>query len=226
LRATSLFYIQGSRWPISTVERCRLFGQLPSTPRIERVGTSRQELGKWSDDVSPDGGLLLFHNTSPRGYDIGTLALAQGDQMKEFLATPFNEVQGRFSPNQRWVAYASDESGRFEVYVRPFPSASERIVISTGGGMQPEWRRDGKELFYLSADRKIMAVPVTTGAERFTAGTAQALFAVEVGEASAPYPGDYAVSGDGQRFLVNSVVNELTRETLTVQTNWTSTLEK
>jgi eukaryotic-like serine/threonine-protein kinase len=69
-------------------------------------------------------------------------------------------VQPRFSPDRRWVAYASDESGRFEVYVRAWPAAADRTPISVGGGMQPEWRRDGRELFYLSADRKIMAVPV------------------------------------------------------------------
>ncbi len=142
------------------------------------------------------------------------------------LGTPFNEVQGRFSPNTRWVAYASDESGRFEVYVRPFPAASGLTQISIAGGMQPEWRRDGKELFYISADGKLTAVPVTTDGPTFSAGAPHALFDVEVPEPIAPYPTDYAVTADGQRFLVNTVVDQPTRPALTVILNWTAGLKK
>ena len=121
--------------------------------------------------------------------------------MSKFLGTPFNEIQARFSPNGRWMAYASDESGRFEVYVRPFPSGDGLWPISLAGGMQPEWRRDGRELFYISADGKIMAVPVTTDGSTFKAGAARALFNVEIPEAIAPYQSDYTVTADGQRFL-------------------------
>jgi hypothetical protein len=143
-----------------------------------------------------------------------------------FLSTPFNEVQGRFSPNGRWMAYASDESGRFEVYVRPFPAASGQTLISIAGGMQPEWRRDGKELFYISTDGKLTAVPVTTDGDMFTAGTPRALFDVDVPEPSAPYPSDYAVTADGQRFFVNTVVDQPTRPALTVILNWTAEIRK
>ena len=131
-------------------------------------------------DVSTDGRFLVFHNSNPRGYDLGVMTLAGARKASAFLATPFNDVQGRFSPNGRWMAYASDESGRFEVYVRPFPAASGQTLISIAGGMQPEWRRDGKELFYISADGKLTAVPVTTDAATFSAGTSHALFDVEV----------------------------------------------
>ena len=126
-------------------------------------------------------------------------------------ALPIYEVQGRFSPNTRWVAYASDESGRFEVYVRPFPAASGQTPISIAGGTRPEWRRDGKELFYISADGKLTAVPVTTDGATFSAGTSHALFDVEVPEPNPPYPTDYAVTADGQRFFVNTVVDQPTR---------------
>ena len=143
-----------------------------------------------------------------------------------FLATPGNDVQGRFSPNGRWIAYASDESGRFEVYVRPFPAASGQTQISIAGGTQPEWRRDGKELFYISADGKLTAVPVTTDGATFSAGTPHALFDVEVPEPNPPYPTDYAVTADGQRFLVNTVVDQPTRPALTVILNWTAGLRK
>jgi len=143
-----------------------------------------------------------------------------------FLATPFNEAQGRFSPKTRWIAYASDESGRFEVYVRPFPATNEQWKVSVAGGTQPEWSRDGKELFYVAADRKMMAVPIGTDGDTFTAGTPQALFNVEIPEGSAPYPTDYAVSADGRRFLVNSIVEQTSRPALTVVLNWTADLRK
>ena len=163
---------------------------------------------------------------TPRGYDLGVLTLAGARKASTFLATPFNEVQGRFSPNSRWMAYASDESGRFEVYVRPFPAASGQTQISIAGGMQPEWRRDGKELFYISTDGKLTAVPVTTDGATFSAGTPRALFDVEVPEPSAPYPTDYAVTPNGQRFLVNTVVDQPTRPALTVILNWPQLLKK
>ena len=180
----------------------------------------------YPSDMSGDGRFLLSVQSTPRGYDLGVLTLAGERKSSTFLGTPFNEVQGRFSPNTRWVAYASDESGRFEVYVRPFPAASGQTPISIAGGMQPEWRRDGKELFYISADGKLTAVPVTTDGATFSAGTPHALFDVEVPEPNPPYPTDYAVTADGQRFLVNTVVDQPTRPALTVILNWTAGLKK
>jgi hypothetical protein len=180
----------------------------------------------YPNDMSGDGRYLLYAQGTPRGYDLGVLTLVGEGKASTFLSTPFNEVQGRFSPNTRWVAYASDESGRFEVYVRPFPAASGQTQISIAGGMQPEWRRDGKELFYISADGKLTAVPVTTDGATFSAGTSHALFDVEVPESNDPYPTDYAVTADGQRFLVNTVVDQPTRPALTVILNWMADLKK
>ena len=177
-------------------------------------------------DTSGDGRLLLYTQLTQRGYDLGVLTLTGERKASTFLGTPFNEAQARFSPNTRWVAYASDESGTFEVYVRPFPAASGQTQISIAGGMQPEWRRDGKELFYISADGKLTAVPVTTDGATFSAGTPHALFDVEVPEPNPPYPTDYAVTADGQRFLVNTVVDQPTRPALTVILNWTADLKK
>ena len=171
-------------------------------------------------DVSRDERFLVFHAGSSNGYDLGVLPLTGERTPSAFLATPFNEVQGRFSPNSRWMAYASDESGRFEIYVRPFPAASGQTQVSLAGGMQPEWRGDGKELFYIATDGKLTAVPVTTDGPAFAAGTPHALFDVDVPETSAPYPGDYAVTADGQRFFVNTVVDQPTRPALTVILNW------
>ncbi len=173
------------------------------------------------DDVSPDGEFVLFHTLTQRGYDIGSVSLVSGGKSSEFLSTPSSEVQARFSPDRRWVAYASDETGRFEVHVRSFPSAMERTAVSVDGGMQPEWRRDGKELFYLSADRKIMAVPIATDGKQIVAGPPATLFNVDVVEPIAPYPSDYTISADGQRFVVTSAAEVPTPQTLTVIFNWT-----
>ncbi len=176
-------------------------------------------------DTSGDGRLLLYTQLTQQGYDLGVLTLTGERKASTFLGTPFNEAQARFSPNARWVAYASDESGTFEVYVRPFPPASGQTQISIAGGTQPEWRRDGKELFYISADGTLTAVPVTTDGATFSAGTPRGLFDVEVPEPNPPFPTDYVVTADGQRFLVNTVVDQPTRPALTVILNWTADLK-
>jgi Tol biopolymer transport system component len=177
-------------------------------------------------DMSSDGRLLLYTQLTSRGYDLGVLMLTGEHKASTFLGTSFNEAQARFSPNTRWVAYASDESGRFEVYVRPFPAASGQTQISIAGGTQPEWRRDGRELFYIAADGKMTAVPVATDGATFSAGTPRALFNVEVPEPNPPFPTDYAVTADGQRFLVNTVADQPTRPALTVILNWTADLKR
>jgi hypothetical protein len=92
--------------------------------------------------------------------------------------------------------------------------------------MQPEWRRDGKELFFVSPDRKLIAVPVTTDGGTFGVGVPHTLFDVEMLEASAPFPTEYAVSADGQRFLVNTVIEQASHPTLTAVLNWTAELKK
>ncbi|MEQ1910256.1 MAG: hypothetical protein ABMA15_15625 [Vicinamibacterales bacterium] len=176
------------------------------------------------DDVSSDGHVMLVRNLTSRGYDIYTLDLQPTAKPLEFLSTPFNEVQARFSPDRRWVAYASDESGRFEVYVRAFPSGTERIPVSVKGGMQPEWRRDGRELFFLAPGGEMMAVPITLEGSALKFGTQQALFRVDVAEPVPPFPNDYAVSADGQRFFVTTLVEPATSPTLTLELNWTAAL--
>ena len=191
----------------------------------EPVNAQSPLLG-YPDDVSSDGQFVLAHRLTTSGNDLVAYPLPQDGRERAVLSTPFNEVQARFSPDGKWVAYASDESGRFEVYVRPFPFSAERTPVSTAGGMQPEWRRDGKKLFYISGDRKMMTVSISADGTTLTPGTPRALFAVYVVAPNNPYPGHYAVRADGQRFLVNSVTDEPTRQTLTVILNWQALLKQ
>jgi Tol biopolymer transport system component len=226
-------------FPVWLPDSRRLFfgsNRLGSTTVFEKVLGGNEELFAETSafsgstayplDVSSDARFLLLHTGNMRGYDLHVLNLTGERKASVFLSTPFNEVQGRFAPNGRWIAYTSDESGRFEIYVRPFPSGNEQTQISLAGGMQPEWRRDGRELFYLSADGALTAVPVSTDAATFTAGTPQPLFDVDVPEASAPYPRDYAVTADGQHFFVNTVIDQPIRPALTVILNWTEQARK
>jgi hypothetical protein len=131
-------------------------------------------------------------------------------------------VAGGFSPDGRWLAYASNESGRFEIYVKPFPEPGGKWQVSTGGGLEPRWRGDGKELFYLAPDDKVMAVEVGTGAA-FEAGTPQALFVTSLKNASGSH---YDVTPDGQRFLLNRPIGEESSPPITLVQNWTAFLNR
>ena len=147
---------------------------------------------------------------------------------RPFLRTPFNETDGRFSPDGRWIAYVSDESGRFEVYVRSFVESGEAVrhQISTAGGLSPRWRRDGRELFFVASDQKMMAVPVRTGAS-FEAGAPVALFRTGTVVVSGPRAtADYDVSADGQRFLITRSIVAENLLPLTAVVNWTQDLKR
>jgi Tol biopolymer transport system component len=176
------------------------------------------DVARYPVDATGDGRLVF--QTASNGYDLTVIEVPGDLTPKTVVATAANEVQGRVSPNRRWIAYASDESGRFEVYVRAFPSGADLSPISPAGGMQPEWRADGRELFYISSDRKLMAVPVTAEDETFSAGVPRALFDVNLPEPTAPFPGDYAVSADGQRFLLNTLAEQPQVPPLTIVLNW------
>jgi hypothetical protein len=142
-----------------------------------------------------------------------------------FLQTPFIESQGRFSPNGRWIAYTSNESGTVQVYVRPFPPTAGQWMVSTTGGNQPRWRGDGKELFYLGTDRKLMAVDVKEDGNTFTAGNPRMVFEMRVIFPVGGAPA-YDVTRDGQRFLAVTPLEETSPSPLTVVLNWTAGLKK
>jgi eukaryotic-like serine/threonine-protein kinase len=164
---------------------------------LERLTTSEylQAPNSWS----PDGQLLAFMEVNPTtGVDIMVLRL--GDRkVQPFLRTPFNETSPRFSPDGRWLAYISDESGRFEIYVQPYPGPGGKWQISTEGGAEPVWNPNGRELFYRSGD-KMMAVEITTQPS-FSAGKSKVLFEGRYQPTPATLT-NYDVSPDGQRFLM------------------------
>jgi hypothetical protein len=146
----------------------------------------------------------------------------EGRKPVPFLHADFNESQGQFSPDGRWIAYVSDESGSQQVYVQSFPTLGGQRQISTEGGTQPRWRRDGKELFYLAPDRKLMAVTVKTGAT-FEADAPRALFQTALNVTDLRQT--YAVSADGQRFLLNAPL-ETESPPITIVLNWTGLLKR
>jgi Tol biopolymer transport system component len=164
------------------------------------AATPAQEL---VSDCSPDGKYILYTVDDPKtNFDIRYLKRRPAGEAFDslpFLHAQFNEQIPRLSPDGRLVAYVSDESGRNEIYVRPFPEGEGKWQVSTSGGTQPRWSRDGKELFYVEG-ATLMVVPVASE-ERFSAGPAKRLFE----DASLPAPAAiprYEVSADGRRFLL------------------------
>jgi len=125
-------------------------------------------------DWSPDGRFLLYAAQGEKSAsDLWALPLT-GDRMPVPVAqTRFEEVQAQFSPDGRWLAYASNETSRYEIYVRPFPASGGKWQVSSEGGIYPQWRRDGRELFYVAPDNKLMAVPIQAAGQTGTARTAR-----------------------------------------------------
>ncbi len=145
---------------------------------------------------------------------------------KPLMQAKWTIRNAQFSPDGRWIAYASNETGSMEIYVSPFPSANGKWQVSGGGGEEPKWRQDGKELFYLSAEGKMMACAVTMGAS-FQSGAPVALFQTHRRQpVSSQDVFSYDVSGDGQRFLIATKLDETNAAPLSILLNWTSQMEK
>ena len=176
---------------------------------------------KVPDDWSADGRFIVYETLNQKTKsDLWVLPMSGDRQPFPFLQTEFNEQQAQFSPDGKWIAYTSDESGASEVYVQTFPASGGKWRVSTGGGVQPRWRRDGRELFYIAADQKLMAVDVKLGAT-FEAGVPKVLFGTRV-PTLRNFRNHYAVSADGQRFLINSTIEETSSTPISVVVNWTA----
>ena len=156
---------------------------------------------------SPDGNSIVYEVLDQKtSNDLWVLPLSGDRKPSQLLHTPFTESHGQISPDGKWLAYYSNETGRNEVYVQPFPSGAGKWQISTNGGFFPRWRRDGRELFYmtLASGGKMMAVDVGSSGSTFEAGSPKELFDspyINLTHAAGAYH-TYAVSADGQRFLI------------------------
>jgi serine/threonine protein kinase len=178
------------------------------------------ELGerKSVEDWSNDGRTILFNNLSPkRPADVWALPLEGDRKATPVLSAPFAEDQAQLSPDGRWIAYRSYESGRYEVYVQSFPPSGGKWQISTAGGNEPQWRRDGKELFYTAPGNKLMAVEVRAGGALLEAGIPKELFEFRGGPV---FRNRYAVAGNGERFLVVALDEQTSSAPITVVLNW------
>ena len=167
---------------------------------------------KYAQQWLSDGSSILFMNQQTTLYRLPV----SGDVKPQLLhESAFLKDEFRLSPNERWIAYNSRESGRWEVYLASFPSFGGKRQVSNGGGCQPHWRKDGKELFYLDLQGKLMALDVSTE-QSFVASTPRPLFQTPI-PVSAVID-QYAVTRDGKRFILGAPVGE--EELITVMLNW------
>jgi len=184
---------------------------------------------------SRDGRFIVYAEVDPKNkYDLWVLPIGGGTEDRKpmpFLRTEFNEFAGQLSPDSHWMAFTSDRSGRHEVYVRPFPPSEGEWIISIAGGQAPRWRGDGRELFFLAADGKMMAVAVKAiaGARpSFEAGDPVPLFDAHMVFPANSTQFQYDVTADGRRFLIDTTGDSGAAATppFTVVVNWNAGAKK
>ena len=191
------------------------------------TGDDQLLLSADADDIptswSRDGKHILFMRFRTGAHSSVWLLPLAGREAKLLLqSSAFDQAAATFSPDGRFIAYTSDESGKFEVYVQPFPLSGEKWVISSGGGFLPLWRDDGKELFYLTPDGRMMSAEIKSDAA-FDSVVTKPLFQINIKRAPG-YP--YAVAPDGSRFLVNTPAEATNPTPMTLVLNWPATLRK
>jgi len=180
---------------------------------------------------APDGKTIVFQTLDPKTrQDLWFLPLS-GREAVPFLRTPFNENHGQISPDGRWITYVSNETGLSEVYVQPYPSGAGKWQVSVSYGNFPQWRRDGRELYFINGTGRLMAADIKSGGSSFEVGVARELFDSGVpvatgGGGTHPFF-PYAAAADGQRFLVTRPLNDTDAPAqLAVIVNWASRLKK
>jgi Tol biopolymer transport system component len=163
---------------------------------------------------SRDSRFLMYSVLSAKtGNDLWVLPMDGTQKPFAVAQTLSHEQAGVFSPDGRWIAYQSNETGRYEIYVQPFPGPATSTLVSTGGGTFPSWRNDGREIVYRGPDNRVMAIPVSLGSSGADAGTPVPLFTL-------PLNATFDVTPDGKRFLVNVAPDDNTIAPITVVLNW------
>jgi Tol biopolymer transport system component len=176
--------------------------------------------GKWPLDWSRDGRFLLYHEDGgvKTGPDIWALSMTGGERKPIAVSnTPFAERTGQISPDSRFVAYDTDESGQLQIVVQPFPNPTGKWQISSGGGFYPRWRADGKELYFVAPDGKMMAALIHASASSFEAETPRPSFQTQLN--ATVNKDQYTVSADG-RFLISQSLQESSATPITLILNW------
>jgi Tol biopolymer transport system component len=200
----------------------RLHGSVIHDLFVKSIGGAEDQMtllesgeNKAPTSWSRDGRLVMYSVLSrTTGNDLWVLPLDGNKKPFAFAQTPSHEQAGVFSPDGRWVAYQSNETGRFEIYLRPFPGPAASTLVSTGGGTSPSWSKDGREIVYKGLDNRVMAIPVSLGSAGVDAGTPVPLFTL-------PSNATFDVTSDGKRLLVNAALDEGTTAPITVVMNWT-----
>jgi Tol biopolymer transport system component len=183
------------------------------------------EIAKYCQSWSPDDKFLLYmtlSNDSNTHRDLLTLPLFGDRNPVPYLQTEFNEFEGRFSPDGKWIAYMSDESGKNEVYVRPFRGSGGKLQVSASGGSMPVWRHDGKEIFYLGSNRELMAARVNQNGSVLEIDVARPLFQTH----TESFLANYDVSADGRRFIIVTSTPQKLPSPITVVVNWMANLKR
>ncbi len=227
---TQIAYLS-SRSGKSSLRVKRVGGTSPDESLVEGTGNA---VGLAPSSWSADGRFIAYtlRGAFPRTSDVWILPLFGDRKPFPLVHTNYFEGEAVFSPDSRWIAYTTDDSGQANVFVQAFPEAGEKLQVSTAGGNAPSWRSDGKELYYLGLDSTLMAVAIdTTG--RVDVGTPQALFSTGVDNTgfntgqSASLGQTYAVSKDGQRFLVNARTPQSgSVPPLNVVVNWMAAIQR
>jgi Tol biopolymer transport system component len=186
-------------------------------------GSSAEDVAgaKIACDWSPDGRLIMYKQVELNlgNTDLWVVPVSSPDKPVQLVATPADERDGQFSPDGKWIAYESNESGRPQIYVQPFPGPGRKVPISTGGGSQVRWRRDGKELFYIAPDDSLMAVAFDPTGQS-DVGVPTPLFRTSIAPIRTISRQQYVVSSDGQRFLIVTSDAPLAVTPVTLLLNW------
>jgi Tol biopolymer transport system component len=223
-----------SRIAYAAVSRSQIVQRLASGAGQDQILYQQESAGAWPLSWSPDERWLTIMTVGAAGtgFDVALLPTFGDRQPIAFKNTAATEKHLQFSPNGRWLAYSSDESGAEEIYVEGVPeaaggspSAQGRWQISTGGGAQPRWRGDGRELFFVSPDGQMMSVATESAANEFKASPPKALFGTSIRTSAAPIY-QYDVTSDGRRFLIAEPPDGTRNSAIGVVLNWPALLKQ